>query len=296
MSLSEAVTRCGSKAAAARELGIPVSTFKDALAREEEGRGALRVLDGGAGEPPEEIPVIFRDYSHQSRHLVYPLGDVHLGAHSHNGRAWQQWLGFLGDREDASLLGTGDFLNAAVIGSKSEVYDETTTVGKAKRLLRRQLQPLAEADRIDALAPGNHEDRIYRAVGDCPIEDICDSLDLNYIQAAALIVYRVGSQEYELFIRHGTGNGQALAGLSKGAHVITADIYVTGHIHRQALTADDHFVRDGQRVKRVKRYFVSAGSFLGYEKYAAQRGYAPGRIGSPRILLDGERHDVHISL
>lgn len=243
-----------------------------------------------------EIPVIYRDYSSESRHFIYPLGDVHKGSKTHNKEMWRDWLAYLRKRKIASLLGTGDFLNVGIVGSKSDIYDETMTVGKAKREITHELRSLAETGRIDALAPGNHEDRITRSIGDCPIQDICDSLDVPYIEAAALLVYRVGNQEYEVYMRHGTGSGQSLIGLGKGAGVIRADIYVTGHTHRQAVTADDWFVREGDDSVRRKRYFVSSGSFLGYEKYAAQRGYPPSRMGAPRIYLDGERWDVHVSI
>jgi hypothetical protein len=121
-------------------------------------------------------------------------------------------------------------------------------------------------------------------------------LDVNYIESAALIVYKVGVMEYEVYMRHGTGNGQSLAQLAKSGQVIRADVYVTGHTHRQAVTADDFFVRHNGKIRREKRYFVSSGSFLGYERYAAERGYPPSRIGAPRIFLDGRRFDVHISV
>jgi hypothetical protein len=41
---------------------------------------------------------------------------------------------------------------------------------------------------------------------------------------------------------------------------------------------------------------VTSGAFLGYEKYAAVRGYQAGHMGAPRISLDGRRHDFHVSL
>ncbi len=258
-------------------------------------RRFLAAAVGGDGLPPE-IPVIVRDYSGQESHRVYPLGDVHLASTMHNAEMWAQWLGYLTDNPDRSLLGTGDFLNSALKDSKSESYDELLTVGASKRLLRKQLEPLAKAGRVDALMPGNHEDRIYRAVGDCPILDICDSLDIPYVPASALIVYKVGDQTYDFFVRHGTGNGQSLVTLAKGGAVIHADVYVTGHVHRRAVTVDDFFVRDGNRVDRVQRYFVSSGSFLSYERYAAQRGYSPGTIGAPRIFLDGRQKDIKVSL
>jgi hypothetical protein len=71
---------------------------------------------------------------------------------------------------------------------------------------------------------------------------------------------------------------------------------VTGHTHRQAATADEFFERDGAHLRRRRRYFVSSGSFLAYEGYAAARGYVPTRIGAPRIYLNGARRDVHVSI
>lgn len=279
--------------ATARRMGVPESTLRSRVERM--GREAAIASFEEPLHPlkAEEIPIIVREYDSE-RHLVYPLGDVHLGAATHDPAKWESWLGFLHGRKDASLLGTGDFLNTAIVGSKSDVYTETMTVGAAKRLLRKQLGPIA--DRIDGLAPGNHEDRITRSIGDCPILDVAEALDVPYIEAAAVIIYVIGDQEYKVYVRHGSGSGQSLTQLAKGGHVVHADVYVTGHTHRQAVTADDYFVVKDRRLERHKRYFVSSGSFLGYEKYAAQRGYPPARLGAPRIELSGTKWDVHISI
>lgn len=284
--------------ALADALGVPRTTLRDHIYR----LGMREAVNAARGLPetstPIELPLIARNYSQEEKHYVYPLGDVHIGARSHHGEAWQQWLAYLLERPNASLLGTGDFLNTAILGSKSDVYDERLTVGEAKRLLVEQLRPLADAGRIDALMPGNHEDRITRAIGDCPIRDVADTLGVPYIEAAALFLFRVGEIVYRVFLRHGTGNGQSMAALTKGRTVIPADIYVTGHTHRQQVLAEDIFdvEADGERVGRRKWYAVSSGSFLGYERYAAQRGYSPGRLGAPRIYLDGRRHDPHVSI
>lgn len=280
----------------AAHLKVARTTLRDHIYRQGAREAINALRDHQTVKRPAEVPVIRRDYSGQDRHYIYPLGDVHKGAHGHDVALWREWLAYLEGRPDCSLLGTGDFLNSAIIGSKSEVYDERMTVGDAKRELRRELTGLAADGRIDAMAPGNHEDRIYRAVGDCPVKDLCDALSVPYIEAAALIVYVVGDVEYEVYLRHGTGNGQSLVTLAKGGQVIHADIYITGHTHRQAVTKDDIFVRHGDAVGRATRYFVSSGSFLGYEKYAAQRGYPPSHLGAPRIFLDGRKKDVHVSL
>lgn len=281
----------------AEALNVPRSTLSEHIKKLGMREQVVAVRDtANESGVPDEIPVIRRDYSDQDRHFIYPLGDVHIGAKTHDAKTWEEWLKFVATRPNASLLGTGDFLNTAILGSKSDVYDEKLTVGEAKRSLAAQLQPLADKGQIDGLAPGNHEDRITRAIGDCPIHDVCDRLGVAYVEAAALYVYTVGEVEYEVYFRHGTGNGQSLAALPKSGNVISADVYVTGHTHRQAATADDYFVRQGKHAVRRKRYFVSSGSFMGYERYAAQRGYPPSRLGAPRIYLDGNRRDMHVSL
>lgn len=278
---------------AASKLGVNESTLRRKYNKR--GAGVPDALESSVDDP-EEIPVIFRDYSSQDHHYVYPLGDLHKGSAKHQGRRWQEWLDFLVASPDRSLLNTGDNFNSAIIGSKSDVYDEVMRVGDAKRQLREELRPLADEGRIDVMMPGNHEDRITRAVGDCPVLDIAEFLDVPYVRASVLLVYRVGDMEYEIYVRHGTGNGQSLATLQKSAMTISADVFVTGHTHRQAVTADDYFARERKRCVRRHRYFVSSGSFIGLENYAAQRGYAPTRIGAPRIFLDGRRRDVHVSL
>ena len=280
----------------AEHFGVPRETMRDHINRLGMREAVSAVRERPEVSRPEEVPVIERDYSGESRHYIYPLGDVHMGAKTHDTVMWEDWIEYLQSRKNSSMLGTGDFFNTAIIGSKSDVYEERMLVGDAKRLLRHQLEPLAAESRIDGMCPGNHEMRITRATGDCPVRDVTDMLKVPYFEAAAMLVYKVGSQEYEVYIRHGTGMGQSLAALAKSGYVIKADVYVTGHTHRQQVTADDYFSRIDSTVKRRKRYFVSSGSFLGYERYAAERGYPASRKGAPRIMLDGRKWDVHISV
>jgi predicted phosphodiesterase len=287
----------GSIDAAARAAGMTRGAFRDLYHQARAGSHLSLVPDIGT-TLLEEIPVIHRDYSSQGQHHLYALGDVHKGAKMHDRERWRQWLAYLAETDDVSLLLNGDLLNAAIIGAKSDVYDETLTVGDAKRELTEEVRPLAEQGKIDGANPGNHEDRITRAVGDCPVKDLCWMLGIDYFEASALFVYLVGDVEYKVFVRHGTGNGQSLAGLEKGANVVDADLYITGHTHKVGVTANDVFVLsdDKQRLERRHRYFTSSGSFLALERYAAQRGYAPTRLGAPRIFLDGERRDVRVSV
>lgn len=275
----------------APELGVNESTLRRRINEARRNDGLSHNV-----EEHEEVPVIRRDYSHLEELYVYPLGDVHLGADSHQEKRWAEWLDYLSATPDASMLGLGDFLNTAIIGSKSDVYTERMTVQDAKWRLIEQLERLAEQDRLDALTEGNHERRVGRVTGEEPILDVARVLGVPYFPAAAFIVYQVGDVEYTVYTRHGEGNGQNVGQLAKSAMVAEADVYITGHIHQIAATADEYFVVQDGRARRRRRYYVSSGAFLGYERYAAVRGYKPTRLGAPRIHLNGRDHDVHVSI
>jgi hypothetical protein len=178
------------------------------------------------------------------------------------------------------------------------VYEETSPVGHAKRILRRQLEPLK--DRIDVLIPGNHERRIWKSVGDCPIADVADFLEVPYAQHAVVVVYQVGDVEYQVYMRHGTGGGGVGARanrLQKQSQIALADVYVSGHTHSKLTFPDEIFRYDPQTgtMRRTDRWYVSSGSFLRYEGYAASSGYTPTRIGAPRVRLDGTHRDISVS-
>ena len=291
--------RCGTIAEAARNAGVPRQTLSEHWNREA-GLPAYR-NDGLDGEVLDsEIPIFVREYD-TDEHFVYPLGDVHKGAHAHQKAKWLNWLGYLAKAENVSMLGTGDFLNCALKDSKSETYDETMSVGDAKREIAEELQPLAEKDRLDLLIPGNHEERVYRAAGECPVQDIAWKLGVNYSRTVAVLVYRIGDVEYTCFVLHGKGGGQVGARanrLKKQASAIRCDFYVSGHTHSQLVFPDEYFDVDTDRlrVERRKQVFISSGSFLGMEDYAAVSGFSPTHIGAPRIRLDGRRKDVRVSI
>lgn len=251
--------------------------------------------------PAGEIPVFVRDYSDRDRMYVFPLGDVHIGSSNFQEDKWKEWLGYIKANENTSMLGTGDFLNAALKDSVSDVYTEALTVPTAKRKLRRDLKPLADRGRIDLLIPGNHENRVTRATGDCPIADVADALDVSYAPATAIVRYLVGDQTYDVFVRHGSGSGRPGAQASKMEReglTVVCDVYVQGHVHRQQVLRGVVFevAGDPPAVQRRRQLYVTAGSMLSYEEYAARVGLAPSDIGVPRLRLDGTRKDAHASV
>lgn len=289
------VTQAASQAGAAR------TTVGDRWRAEQDGSQRGRPDD--LPETPEEelIPVIFRDYSHLDELFVYPIGDIHVGASSYQEAKLAQWLSYLERTPNTSLLNTGDNINAAIVGSVSDVYSEQMPVGKAWRHIQEKFRPLAEADRIDAIGEGNHEARIYRAIGDAPMQTVAENLGVPYWSTAAMVVYKVGKVTYDVFVRHGSGGGATVGAkankLQRQRNITpVADIYVSGHTHSQLVFPEDILLREGKRLVRRKQLFISSGSFLGLEAYAVVNGMSPTHIGAPRIRLDGVRRDPHVSV
>lgn len=286
------------------DISVARSTVQDFVKKHcGEAIGAGTFSDDGLTNDPDDgsaIPVIHRDYSNQAALHTYPVGDIHLGAPECAEDALDEWLQYLVDAENVSMLNTGDNLNCAITSSVSDTYAETMTVGAARALLTEKFRPLAEKGILDGIIDGNHEERIYRAVGDSPNAAVAEALGVSYAPAALLVVYHVGDQEYTLYVRHGRGGGGTMGAavnrLEKQERIVEADVYVSGHTHTQVAFPKNTFVRDGDKVVRKKRLFICSGSFLGYEDYAKVAGFAPAHIGAPRIFFDGRRHDVHASV
>lgn len=296
-----------SKTEACTKLGLARQTLNSRLERGElieQPQPQATIVHDGLREIPDdeaEIPVFIRDYSSQADHHFYPIGDLHIGAPAHAGSALDEWLNYLLATSGTSMLNTGDNTNCALTTSVSDTYAEKLTVGQARRLQTELFRPLADADIIDAMIDGNHEERVWRATGDSPNAAVAEALGLNYSRSACVVRYLVGDQSYDVYLRHGTGGGATMGAavnrLERQERIIDADIYVSGHTHTQVAFPKNVFVPDeGGGFRRKKRLFVCSGSFVGYEDYAAKAGFAPAHIGAPRVYLSGRRHDMHASV
>lgn len=281
-----------SRTQACRDLGVAESTVRGWLKHEP----AFPV----SGDPTPgftEIPVLRADFSDRDHLVVYPIGDFHVGSPACDLPRLKEWIDYIAGRDDAAVILTGDLLNCALKDSKSESYDESLPLGAAKEALTDLLKPIRK--KVICAIPGNHEARVYRAVGACPVKDVCYPFDIPYYQDAVLIAVNVGEVEYDIYLRHGNGGGGIGARanrLQKGSQVVWGDIFISGHVHNQAAFIEDLFRRDGDRMVRHRKLYVASGSFLRYEGYAAVAGYSPGKLGAPRIRLDGTRKDAHVSL
>lgn len=54
--------------------------------------------------------------------------------------------------------------------------------------------------------------------------------------------------------------------------------------------------KNRKMVVEQKKYHIITGHYLSYNgSYAQEKGYAIGKMGSPKVKLFSEKHDIHLS-
>ena len=70
------------------------------------------------------------------------------------------------------------------------------------------------------------------------------------------------------------------------------------HVHE--LADDAILVQQVSKKRKMvverKKFLILTGSFLQYDdSYAQEKGYPMGKLGSPKVKLFAEKHDIHTS-
>lgn len=209
------------------------------------------------------------------------------------------------EHENAYTFLNGDLVEAAIMGSKGDVYQATMNTSQAKARVKELFKPLADAKKIIGMDGGNHENRIYKSTGNDISLDIAMMLDIEdvYDKQGLCGTIQVGDIRYSFYIKHGTGGGKTQAykmrKLKDMANVIkNCDLYMIAHFHDiLSFQIKPIFIDvDGGEKYTIKQTFVSSSSFLEYGDYAEDADMEPAKTGSPRIRLDGKRKDIHVSI
>jgi hypothetical protein len=213
----------------------------------------------------------------------------------------------------------GDLLDVGIVGSKTEVYTQTGTVGHWMNTAVDLLKPLAEAGLILGMVSGNHENRLIRSVGMDVTEQIARQLgvDDRYDPVALLLFVQVGKQgnagrrgsvykwphTYAIHCTHGSGGGTTAGGranaLTRARQKLDADIYMQGHTHHSDLQLGSclRVNRSQISVKQVEQVFVCCGSCLEYDgSYGEGMNLPPSDSRYPRVFLHADKQLAEATL
>ena len=110
---------------------------------------------------PEDIPALH----------VYAIGDVHVGAPEFDEKAIKKKIQIIADDPLGAVCLCGDLGNFGLKNSKTNSYFEMLSPRQQIEYIYELFLPIVP--KIAACVPGNHEERITREVGTCPMYDLC---------------------------------------------------------------------------------------------------------------------------
>jgi predicted MPP superfamily phosphohydrolase len=240
---------------------------------------------------------------------ILALADLHIGDKNCNMDLINNLINGVKNTPNRYAVLIGDLMNTAIAGSKSDVYNEILTPQEQLEKCVDLLKPIK--NKILAIVPGNHEERITRQIGfDVPLE-LAHRLDLEsmYNPTSALVFVKFGHGKataapltYVLYLNHGHGGGRRPGGklnsLQDYALIVDADCYIVGHTHLPASFKASTYRTVPQRAQATLReqLFVNTASALNYGGYGKRGGYQPTSNSYPIITLDPSIHHMTVTL
>jgi hypothetical protein len=211
---------------------------------------------------------------------LYPLGDTHVGSRQYNESFFKQAVEEIRMNDKARWVGVGDFMENALIGSKSDVYTQTIPPTEQANYICDLLEPIKSKGLF--LIAGNHEQRTMRTAGFVPEQYISAKLGIPYLGFSAFGYFLLRESKhmksFVCYFHHNYGGGYTKGGKINRAEQLrkiapTADAIFSGHFHITSRTPTTWFdcVRKGI-ITRIGYDYIT-GSALEYKgSYAEERG------------------------
>lgn len=240
---------------------------------------------------------------------ILALGDLHIGDRYADLQLIRSLVDSVRYNGNRYVILTGDLMNTAIAGGKSDVYADTMNPQEQLDYCVDLLSPIR--NKILTIVAGNHEERIARSTGIDTTKELAARLDLEnvYRATSALLLLRFGRDfrsgdpiTYSMYINHGHGGGRRPGGklnsLQDYALVIDADCYVVGHTHLPASFKTSTFRISPQRARAVMReqLFVNTASAISYGGYGDRGGYQPASNSYPVITFDNSHKHMTVTL
>ena len=200
------------------------------------------------------IKNITKDYSNKFDTLqVCFISDLHIGSSDFDIQGLLDTLKYAESQENAVIFFLGDSQNTAIIGSKSDAYQDILgphqqldifanilKIAKGDRELSTVLQRLSSTGKIVVVHSGNHEERITKAVGintteiAANIAGIEDSFAQFYANTELLLRQEAaedGKYRFGIVSHHGTGISNIDGTFRLLKTISNPDMCVIGHTH-----------------------------------------------------------------
>jgi len=218
-----------------------------------------------------DLEIITLDFPLEQDHInVYAIGDVHVGSPQFNEEAIKKKIQIIHDDPYGVVAICGDLGDFGLKNSKSNVY-------KATMQPQQQIEYIYDLfydirHKISACVPGNHEERITREVGTCPLYDLCVrwGIEDKYRENVAITRYKFGKIKNE---QQAVFYGVTVHGTSKNKNhrfmgcFDCADFGISGHSHTPGYTPNGRI-----RIERNKH----TARHVAYKEIVVDANLTPG--------------------
>lgn len=165
---------------------------------------------------------------------IYAIGDVHVGAETFNESAIRKKLKHIQEDRAGCLVLVGDLGDFGLKNSKTNTYRATEQPAQQIEHIYELFKPVA--DKIVACVPGNHEERLVREVGICPLYDLCVRWGIEdvYRENLAIVKLIFGSKQkgrqfsFWGSVSHGSTRNK---GRRFAMQIDGTDFHISGHTH-----------------------------------------------------------------
>lgn len=242
---------------------------------------------------------------------IHPMADLHIGDSQCDYKLILEKIEYIRNTKNAYCILDGDLMDTAIASSIGDTYAANLQPMEQLKHCVKIFEPIK--DKILAVPPGNHENRVYKSDGIDMTEIMCGQLGISgrYSPTTALLFVRFGERKtahhgrpqlYTVYITHGSGGGRREGGkvnrLADLASIVDADIYIHGHTHLPLIFKESFFRVSGSNssVALVDKLFVNTAAYLNYGGYGDKAGFKPASKSSPIIYLGGLKHDMWAKL
>ena len=222
---------------------------------------------------------------------IYFAHDIHKGSDIHDSKKWEKFKREILSAPNRFVVFVGDYFEAAIVGSKSDVYTQNCSPYEQKEWFTEQLLELK--DRTIAIVPGNHDNRITKTVGLYPVYDcaVVAGLQDRYRQHWTFVSIGVG-------LGHGKNRQTKFVGylahrlrdnkLYNGSDFTDGiDFAAYGHDHDPKDHPRSKLVYDNKKNCVVQKDIevLNSGAFMTYGGYGADSGYRPQSSKLYKLIL-----------
>lgn len=183
-----------------------------------------------------DLDVITKTYPKSFDTLrVYAIGDVHVGSPQFDEAAIRKKISIIQSDDNAAVCLCGDLGDYGLKNSKTNVYQATMSPKQQQEYIYKLFEPIA--DKIAAAVPGNHEERITKEVGTCPLYDLCVMWGVPEIYRENVAITKFAFGEWQTNGKQIVFVGITTHGTSRNKHkkfiacFDGIDFAISGHTH-----------------------------------------------------------------